>query len=66
MDPYGINMLPGGSMIVHITLLHAGIEAHAQDPYSEFYSITVRAQRLLWSLPLVRSWWSLGIVIMTL
>jgi len=47
MDPYGVNMLLGGSMIAHITLLHIGIEAHAQDPYFEFHSITVRAQRLL-------------------
>jgi len=43
-------------MIAHIALLHAGIEAHAQDPYFEFRSITVRAQRLLGSLPLVGPW----------
>jgi len=43
MDPYDVNMLSGGSMIVHIMLLHSNIEAHAQDPYSEFRSITVRA-----------------------
>jgi len=56
IDPYGINILPGGSMIAHIVLLHASIEAHAQDPYSEFRSITVCAQRLLGSLPLVDPW----------
>ena len=56
MDPYGVNMLPGGSMIAHIALLHASIEAHAQDPYSEFRSITVRGQRLLGSLPLAGPW----------
>jgi len=56
MDPYGVNMLLGGSMIAYIVLLHASIKAHAQDPYSEFRSITVRAQRLLWSLPLVGPW----------
>ena len=43
-------------MIAYITLLQASIEAHAQDPYSEFHSIMVRAQRLLWSLPLVGPW----------
>jgi len=43
-------------MIAHIALPHISIEAHAQDPYSEFHSITVRAQRLLWSLPLVGPW----------
>ena len=56
MDPYGVNMLPGGSMIAHIVLLLASIEAHAQDPYSEFRSITVRAQRMFGSLPLVDPW----------
>ena len=49
-------MLPGGSMIAHIALLHTSIEVHAQDPYSEFCSITVCAQRLLGSLPPVGSW----------
>ena len=53
MDPYGVNMLPAGSMIAHIALLYASMEAHVQDPYSEFRSITVCAQRLLGSLPLV-------------
>ena len=43
-------------MITHIALLHISIEAHAQDPYSEFHSIAVRAQRLLGSLPLVGPW----------
>jgi len=46
-------MLPDGSLIPHIALLHASIEAHAHDPYSEFRSITIHAQRLLGSLPLV-------------
>ena len=56
MDPYGVNMMPGASMAAHIVLLHASIEAHAQDPFSEFHSITVRAHRLLWSLPAVHPW----------
>ena len=56
MDPYGVNMLPGGSMIAHIALLHMSMEVHAQDPYSEFHSTTVRAQRLLGSLPPVAPW----------
>ena len=56
MDPYGINMMPGASMAAHIALLHASIEAYAQDPFSEFHSITVRARRLSWSLPTVDLW----------
>ena len=56
MDSYGVDMLPDGSMIAHIVLLHASIEAHAQDPCSEFRSITIRAQRLLGSLSLVDPW----------
>ena len=43
-------------MMAHIALLHASIEAHAQDPYFEFHIITVCAQRLLGSLPLVDPW----------
>ena len=43
-------------MIAHIALLYMSIEAHAQDPYSEFHSITVRAHRLLCSLPTVDPW----------
>ena len=53
MDPYGVNMMSGLSMAAHIALLHASIEAHAQDPFYEFHGITVRAHRLLWSLPKV-------------
>ena len=56
MDPYGVNIMSGASMAAHIALLHASIEAHAQDPFSEFHSITVCAHRLLWSLPTVHSW----------
>ena len=56
MDPYGVNLLPGGSMIAHIALLHMSMETHAQDPYSEFHSVAFRAQRLLWSLPPVGPW----------
>ena len=43
-------------MIAHIALLHMSMEVHAQDPYSEFHSTTVRAQRLLGSLPPVGPW----------
>ena len=43
MDPYGVNLLPGGSMIAHIALLHISMEAHAQDPYSKFDNTRVRA-----------------------
>ena len=56
MDPYGVYLLPGGSMIAHIALLHISMEAHPQDPYSEFHNTTVCAQRLLGSLPLVGPW----------
>ena len=43
-------------MIGHVVLLHASMEAHAQDPCFEFRRITIRAQRLLGSLPLVDPW----------
>jgi len=56
MDSYGVNLLSGGSIIAHIALLHMSTEAHAEDPYFEFHSITVRAHRLVWSLPLVCPW----------
>ena len=56
MDPYGVNMMLGASIATHIALLHASIEAHAHDPFSEFHMITVRAHRLLWSLPTVHPW----------
>jgi len=54
--PYGMNMMPGASMAAHIVLLHASIEAHAQDPFSEFHNITVHAHKLLWSLPTADMW----------
>ena len=53
MDPYAVNMIPGSSVAAHISLLHTSIIAHAQDPLSEFDNITVRACRLLWSLPTI-------------
>ena len=56
MDPYAINLMLGASMASHIALLHASIEVHAQDPFSEFHSATVRGHRLLWSLPTVQLW----------
>ena len=56
MDPYGVNMMSGASIATHIALLHARIETHAQDLFSEFHSITVRAHRLHWCLPAVHLW----------
>ena len=56
MDSYGVNMMMGASMAAHIALLHASIEAHAHYPFFEFHSITIRAHRLLWSLPTVHPW----------
>jgi len=56
MDPYAINLIPAASMAAHIALLHASIEAHAHDIFSEFHSVTVRGHRLLWSLPTVHLW----------
>jgi len=52
----GVNMMSGTSMAAHIMLPHANIEAHTQDPFFEFHSITVRAYRLLWSLTTVHPW----------
>jgi len=56
MDPYAINFMSSASVTAHIALLYASIEAHAEDPFSKFHSITVRAHRLLWSLPAVHPW----------
>ena len=56
MDPYVVNMMPGTSVATHIPLLHASLIAHAQDPFSEFHTITVRAHRLLWPLSTVDLW----------
>ena len=56
MDPYGVNMMPGASRAAHIALLHASMEAHVLNPFSEFHSITVRAHRLLWYLHAVHPW----------
>ena len=56
MDPDGVNMMLGVSMADHITLLHAKIDAHTQDPFSKFHNITVCAHRLLWSFPTVDPW----------
>jgi len=56
MDPYAIDMMPGTSGSAHILLLHASMITHVQDPFSEFHNITVRACRLLWSLPTVDLW----------
>ena len=56
MDPYGVNMMPGASMAAHISLLHASIGARAQDPFSEFHSVTIHGHKLLWSLPAVHPW----------
>jgi len=53
MDPYAVNMMSDASVAAHISLLHASMIAHAWDPFSKFHSITVRACRLLWSLPKV-------------
>ena len=59
MDPYAVNLMPGASVAAHIALLHARIEAHAQDPFFEFHSIMDRAYRLLCSLPVVHLWMEL-------
>ena len=56
MDPYVVNLMPGASMAAHIALLHASIEVHTQDPFSEFHSAMVSGHRLLWSLPAVHPW----------
>ena len=56
MDPYSVNMMPGASMAAHIAVLHASIEVHPQDPFSEFQSAVVHGHRLLWPLPAVHPW----------
>ena len=41
MDPYAVNMIPSTFVAAHISLRHAGMTVHTQDPFFEFYSITV-------------------------
>jgi len=50
MDPYVISMMLGTFAATHIFQLYAGLTTHLEDPFSEFYSVTTRARRLLWSL----------------
>jgi len=56
MDPYSINMMLGTSVANHISLLHASMIAHMQDPLFDFYSVTILTHRLLWFLPIVTPW----------
>ena len=56
MDPYAANMMPDKSVAAYISLLHASMIRHTQDPFSEFHNIKVRAFKLLWSLPTVDPW----------
>jgi len=56
LDPYVVNMMLGTSVAAHISLLHAGIIAHARDPFSEFHNITDHVCRLLWSLLVIAMW----------
>jgi len=56
MDLYVVNMMPSSFMAAHISLLHASMIAHAQDPFFEFHNIMVCACRLLWPLPTVDQW----------
>jgi len=51
MDLYAVDMTLGPSVLMHISLLHASMVAHMQEPYSGFYSHMVHTCRLLWSLP---------------
>lgn len=48
-----MNMMPSTPVVAHVSPLHASMIAHAQDRFSEFHNITVRANRLFWSLPIV-------------
>jgi len=47
MDPYTMNMMSGISMATHISLLHASMVAHIQDPFSEFHSVRIGTCRML-------------------
>jgi len=56
MDPYAISMMPRTFVATHISLLHASIVEHIQDPFFMFYNVVNRARWLLWSLPTVPPW----------
>ena len=56
MDPYAVNMMSVTYVAIHIFWLDANMVAHMEDPYSEFYSVTVHTPKLLCSLPTVAPW----------
>ena len=56
MNPYLIHMVPGTSVVAHISQLHAAMRDHMQNPQSEFHDVLERTRRLLWSLPVVAPW----------
>ena len=60
-----MNMMLGVSMVTHIFLLHTGVVAHMQDPYSEFYTPMVYTHRLLWFLLIVIHIIELGNILLT-
>ena len=51
-----MNMMSRTSITSHISLLHASMVAHMQDPFSKFHDVIARTRRLLWSLPTVVPW----------
>ena len=65
MDPYIVNMMPGTSVDIHISLLHAIIVAYVQDPYAEFHSVTAHTHGMLLSLSIIALGSSLEPVAMT-
>ena len=56
MPTNAMQMEPHTPMAVHITILHAAMMAHAQDPFFEFHDMVTRTRRLLGSLPLATPW----------
>ena len=51
-----MNMMPDSSVATHISLLHASMVAHIQDPFSKFRSVMALTCRLLQSSPTVAPW----------
>ena len=51
-----VNMISVTFVATYISFFHASMIARTWDPFSKFHSITIRACRPLWSLPMVFSW----------
>jgi len=53
IDLHSVDVILGASVLTHISLLHASIVAHMQDPYNRFCGKKVHTRKLFPSLLIV-------------